>query len=82
MVERKVTVNLSNGLHARNAYLFVKQASKFRSDIFVEKAGKTVNAKSIMGIMSQILARGTEITISAKGTDADLAVDALAKMVN
>jgi phosphotransferase system HPr (HPr) family protein len=82
MAEKKVTVNLRAGLHARPAALFVQQANKFSSDVFVEKADKSVNAKSIMGIMSLAISKGTEITIRAEGSDAERAVEVLAEMVS
>lgn len=82
MAEKNVTVNLRSGLHARPAALFVQQANKFSSDVFVEKAGKSVNAKSIMGIMSLAISKGTEITIRAEGSDAERAVETLTEMVS
>lgn len=81
MVEKQVTVNLKTGLHARPAALFVQEANKYTSEIQVTKGDKKVNAKSIMGIMSLAVAHGTEITISAEGSDAQEAVEALAAMV-
>ncbi|MBN2910270.1 HPr family phosphocarrier protein [Polycladomyces sp. WAk] len=82
MVEKKVVVQLRTGLHARPAAMFVQEANKYTSDIFVTKGDKKVNAKSIMGIMSLAVASGTEITISAEGTDAEEAVNALAEIVS
>ncbi|MFC4768634.1 HPr family phosphocarrier protein [Effusibacillus consociatus] len=82
MVDRQVKVNLRMGLHAREAVLFVKQATQFKSDIFVEKGGKTVNAKSIMGLMSQVISNGSVITIRANGSDAERAVETLVGMVS
>ncbi|MCX7571015.1 HPr family phosphocarrier protein [Tumebacillus sp. DT12] len=81
MAEKRVTVGLRAGLHARPAALFVQEANKFVSEIFVEKQGKSVNAKSIMGIMSLAISNGTEIVIKAEGTDADSAVNRLAELV-
>ena len=81
MTEKIVTVNLKSGLQARQAAMFVQEANRFSSDIFVEKETKKVNAKSIMGIMSLAIARGTQVTIFAEGTDAQDAVNALAKIV-
>ena len=52
MVEKKVEVRLKSGLQARPAAAFVQEATQFSSDIFIEKDGKKVNAKSIMGLMS------------------------------
>jgi catabolite repression HPr-like protein len=82
MVEQHAIVHLRSGLLARPAALFVQEANRFSSDTFVEKDGKSVNAKSIMGIMSLAIANGQEITIKADGTDADEAVKRLAEMVS
>ncbi|MGA9174164.1 MAG: HPr family phosphocarrier protein [Thermoactinomyces sp.] len=82
MVEKKVIVELETGLHARPAALFVQEANKFSSEIFVVKGTKKVNAKSIMGIMSLAVSRGAEITIVADGSDEEEAVNKLAEMVS
>lgn len=82
MARRPVVVRLKTGLHARPAALFVQEANKFSSDIFVEKDDKKVNAKSIMGIMSLAISSGTEVTLSAEGSDAEQAVAALAELVS
>ena len=82
MVQKTVTVQLKTGLHARPAALFVQEANKYTSDIFVEKDDKKVNAKSIMGIMSLAISTGTEIVISADGADAEQAVESLAVLVS
>jgi phosphotransferase system HPr (HPr) family protein len=81
MVEKKVIVSLQTGLHARPAAMFVQVANKFASEIYVLKDTKKVNAKSIMGIMSLAVSKGTEITIQADGPDAEEAVNALAEIV-
>jgi catabolite repression HPr-like protein len=82
MSRRPVIVKLKTGLHARPAALFVQEANKFSSEIFVEKEEKKVNAKSIMGIMSLAISTGTEVYISAEGSDSDQAVDALISLVS
>ncbi|TCZ75984.1 HPr family phosphocarrier protein [Paenibacillus albiflavus] len=82
MSRRPVIVKLKTGLHARPAALFVQEANKFSSEIFVEKDEKKVNAKSIMGIMSLAISTGTEVYISAEGSDSDQAVDALISLVS
>jgi len=81
MAKRPVVVNLKTGLHARPAALFVQEANKFSSEVFVEKDEKKVNAKSIMGIMSLAISSGTEVFISAEGSDSEQAVDALVLLV-
>lgn len=82
MPRRPVVVKLKTGLHARPAALFVQEANKFSSEVFVEKDEKKVNAKSIMGIMSLAISSGTEIYISAEGSDAEQAVIALSELVS
>jgi phosphotransferase system HPr (HPr) family protein len=81
VVEKKVTVGLRAGLHARPAALFVQEANKYASEIFVEKQGKSVNAKSIMGIMSLAISNGAEVIIRAEGADAEQAVNKLAELI-
>lgn len=82
MTRQPVVVKLKTGLHARPAALFVQEANKFSSEVFVEKDGKKVNAKSIMGIMSLAISTNTEIHISAEGSDEEQAVNALVNLVS
>ena len=82
MVEKKVVVRLKMGLHARPAALFVQEANKYTSEIYVKKGDRAVNAKSIMGIMSLAVSSGTEITLSADGPDEEQAVEALSAMIS
>lgn len=81
MAERIVEVKLKSGLQARQAALFVQEANRFLADLFLKKEERQVNAKSIMGIMSLAIARGTTITLIAEGIDEDKALDALAALV-
>jgi catabolite repression HPr-like protein len=81
MVEKEVKVLLNTGLQARQAALFVQEANRFNSDVYLEKENKKVNAKSIMGIMSLAISKGTSIKISADGSDEETAVDALTALV-
>jgi len=81
VAEKRVVVGLRAGLHARPAALFVQEANKFASEIYVEKQGKSVNAKSIMGIMSLAISNGTEVVIRADGADADQAVAKLSDLI-
>lgn len=82
MEQRKVVVKLETGLHARPAARFVQEANQYTSEIYIIKGNKQVNAKSIMGVMSLAVAKGTEITITAEGTDETEAVNALAAIVS
>ncbi|MGZ0051614.1 HPr family phosphocarrier protein [Brevibacillus gelatini] len=81
MVEKKVVVQLPHGLHARPAANFVKVATSFASEIKLVKKDKTVNGKSIMGIMASAIAKGEEITLIADGVDENEAVAALEKVL-
>lgn len=80
-MERIVNVKNASGLHARPAGMFVKKAAEFKSTVEVFAKGKTVNAKSIMGIMSLGLAQGDELTIIANGEDQEAAINALAELI-
>ncbi|WP_137791688.1 HPr family phosphocarrier protein [Bacillus sp. E(2018)] len=82
MVEKKVTVQLKSGLQARPAALFVQEANRYTSDVFVEKEGKKVNAKSIMGIMSLAVGSGSELVLAVDGPDENEAVEALTAFVS
>jgi phosphocarrier protein len=77
MTEKTLTIQHPSGLHARPASLLVQEASKFESKITLVKAGKEVDAKSLLGVMSLAVKKGDEITIRAEGADAEQAVSAL-----
>ena len=78
---RMLTIRNKTGLHARPAMLFVQTASRFKSRIRATREGHTVDAKSILMIMSMGLVKGTEITIAADGEDEAAAVKALKDLV-
>ncbi|AHN23153.1 HPr family phosphocarrier protein [Lysinibacillus sphaericus] len=81
MTEKTVQVKLKLGLQARQAALFVQEANRFSADIFLEKDDKKVNAKSIMGVMSLAIAKGTKVVLSSEGSDAEQAVSSLAALI-
>lgn len=81
MAEIEVKVKLKTGLQARPAAQFVQEANRFASDIFLEKSGKKVNAKSIMGLMSLAASRGSSIKLIADGHDEEEALKTLAAFV-
>ena len=76
MASKDFHVVAETGIHARPATLLVQTASKFASDITLEYKGKSVNLKSIMGVMSLGVGQGADVTISAEGADADDAIAA------
>ena len=69
------------GLHARPASMFVKVATRFKSEILVVKEGEEINGKSIMGLMMLAAGPGTTLTVTAVGSDAAEAIDELAQLV-
>lgn len=80
-MEKQVEIKLRTGLQARVAAMFVQEANRFTSDVFLKKDEKVVNAKSIMGLMSLALNRGTVITLIAEGSDEEEAIQALSSYV-
>ena len=77
MEKKEYHVIAETGIHARPATLLVQTASKYSSDIQLEYKGKSVNLKSIMGVMSLGVGQGADVTISAEGADADDAIAAI-----
>ena len=81
MVQDKVKVVNRLGMHARPAAMFVSHASRYKSEIFIEKNGLKVNGKSIMGVMMLAAENGSELTISANGEDEERAVRDLTNLI-
>lgn len=81
MKEITVTVVDPVGLHARPATVAVNAASKFKSDVQISYKGKSVNMKSIMGVMSLGIPTQSEITISADGDDEDEALETIKEVL-
>lgn len=77
MPTRELSVVNKLGLHARAASKFVNVASQFNARITVRKDGREVSGKSIMGVMMLAAARGSSISVTAEGSDADEALAAL-----
>ncbi|WP_079434893.1 HPr family phosphocarrier protein [Zoogloea sp. LCSB751] len=69
------------GLHARASAKLTQTASAYESDVWLERNGKRVNAKSIMGVMMLAAAKGSTITIDINGRDADQAMAALVGLI-
>ena len=82
MVTQEVTINNEVGLHARAATLFIQKANEFKSGIWVEKDERRVNAKSLLGVLSLGITKGTTITLLADGSDEKEAVAALSELVS
>jgi phosphocarrier protein len=79
--ERRFTIVNQLGLHARAAAQLVQVANRFKAEIHVEKDGMQVNGKSIMGVLTLAAAKGSAITVSVDGDDCEVAMLALAKVI-
>ena len=79
MKKQEFNVTAETGIHARPATLLVQTASKFQSEINLEYKEKSVNLKSIMGVMSLGVGQGSDVTITAEGADE---ADAMAAIVD
>ncbi|QIL45630.1 phosphocarrier protein HPr [Vagococcus coleopterorum] len=77
METKNFNIIAETGIHARPATLLVQAASKFESDINLEYKGKSVNLKSIMGVMSLGVGQGADVVITAEGADAAEAIAAI-----
>lgn len=80
-VSKTLTVVNKLGIHARPAAVFARTANKFKADVFVEKDGETINAKSIMGLMMLAAGPGSKLLIIATGPDAADAVQAIEDLI-
>ncbi len=81
-VLRTVTVVNRLGIHARAAAKFVTLASRFDAEIQVRNSRRTVNGKSIMGVMMLAAGKGTRIDLLAQGPEAEAAVEELVRLVS
>lgn len=81
MVSKEVTVLNQVGLHARPATFFIQKANEFKSSIWVVKDERKVNAKSLLGVLSLGITKGTDISLVADGADEEEAVSELIKLV-
>jgi phosphocarrier protein HPr len=79
-MEKIMTIRNRMGLHARPAAMFVQEAGRFKSQIFVVKDGLQVNGKSVMGLMLLAAESGSKLTIRADGPDEAAAIAALEKL--
>jgi phosphocarrier protein HPr len=79
--ERTFTIVNALGLHARAAAQLVQAANRFQSEVLIAKDGTSVNGKSIMGVLTLAAAKGSQITVSCEGADAEAALVTLGKMI-
>ena len=82
MYSRDAVVNNQVGLHARPATFFIQKANEYKCSIWVEREERKVNAKSLLGVLSLGIVKGTAIKLTADGVDEKEAVDALCEMIS
>ena len=81
MCVKEVLVQNQVGLHARPATFFIQKANEYKSSIWVEKDERRVNAKSLLGVLSLGIVKGTSINLIADGPDEEEAVSQLVDLV-
>jgi len=82
MYSKDITIVNQVGLYARPATFFIQKANEFRSTIMVTKDDRKVNAKSLLGVLSLGITKGSTILISAEGPDEEEAVNALCTLIS
>ena len=80
MIEKILTVRNRAGIHARPAALIAQTANKFASEIIMEKNTTTVNAKSIMGVITMAAGYNMTLTLKVEGSDEKEAAEAIEKL--
>jgi phosphocarrier protein HPr len=81
-LEKEIAIINRLGLHARPAAMFVRIASRYRSEVWVSKEGEEVNGKSIMGLMMLAAGQGSKLRLRCEGPDADKALEELEGLIN
>lgn len=82
MITKEVVINNQVGLHARPATFFIQKANEFKSSIWIEKDERRVNAKSLLGVLSLGIVKGTAINIIADGSDENEAIKTLSELID
>ena len=82
MIRSTITISNKLGLHARASAKLTKLAGSFPCEVFISRAGRRVNAKSIMGVMMLAAGLGSEVEIETEGTNEAEAMDALRALID
>ena len=82
MQQRDIEIVNKLGLHARPSAKLTQMASDFKSEVFMARNGRRINAKSIMGVMMLAAAKGSTVTLETEGEDEKEAMDALAELIS
>ncbi len=81
MIQRDFTISNKLGLHARPSAQLTQVASRFASEVWISKAGRRVNAKSIMGVMMLAAGQGSQVTVDTDGPDEAAALEAISRLI-
>ncbi len=81
MISKEVAILNSVGLHARPATYFIQKANNYKSTLWVENGDRKANAKSLLGVLSLGITKGTRITIVADGEDEAEAIEGLSNLI-
>ena len=81
MLTKDIVVNNQVGLHDRPATFFIQKANEYRCGIWVERDDRRVNAKSLLGVLSLGITKGSTIRLIADGSDEQLAIDGLCELI-
>lgn len=82
VISKEVTINNQVGLHARPATFFIQKANEFKSSIWIEREERRVNAKSLLGVLSLGIVKGTAVNIVADGVDENEAIATLSELID
>ncbi len=82
MIFQNITIINKLGLHARAASKLVSKASQFESDVWIDKQGNRVDAKSIMGVMMLAASKGVEVVLEVDGSDEEDCMEAIIQLIN
>lgn len=82
MISKEVKIVNNVGLHARPATFFIQKANEYRASIWIEMGERRINAKSLLGVLSLGIDKGTTITLNADGEDEEEAVNGLVQLIS
>lgn len=82
MIRKELTVNNRAGLQSKTAAIFIQKASGYKSNIWIEKAERKANAKSLLGLLSLCIADGNKVVVIAEGEDEAKAIEELEEYLN
>jgi len=81
MLQQEVEIINKLGLHARASAKLTQVAGRFKSNVWVSRSGRRVNAKSIMGVMMLAAAKGSTLIVETDGPDEQEALDAVSRLI-